>query len=117
MQPGSDNSATNETRHQIRIILLITALVILGMRHESESRTADTSMPSVILLRCQTLPCRHHPLFEKQESCGHPRGTFHMSLNECQLILVCSDRVFHQPNRRVDRSRDGRVETRTQARE
>ena len=116
MQLRSDNSSRNETRHQTRIILLITALVILGMRYESEPRTADDSVPAVTL-RCEIVTSRHHPLFEKQESYGHPRGTFHTCLNEYQLFLVCSDRVSRRPNQRVDRSRDGRVETRTQARE
>lgn len=103
-------------RHQMRNIMLLAMLLILAMKGYAEPNTADSSLPMIIPLQCKTLSSRECLLFEKQGSCEGPRGTFRRSLNECRLCLVCSARVFRQPNRRADRSRDGRVETKTPAR-
>jgi hypothetical protein len=102
-------------QRQRRIIILydfIAVVLILGVTFKSESTVPE---PVVTLLQCKSLPSREFPLLDKQGNYERPRGTFRMSLSERQLFLVCTDRVFRQPESRVDRSQDDRVETRIPA--
>src|SRR5215204_3163826 len=103
---------------QARFIILfdLTAMIlILGVTFKSESRPPDEGAPIVTLLQCKTLPSHESPLFDKQGNYERPRGMFRRSINERQLFLVCTDRVYRQPELRVDRSRDDRGETRIPA--
>lgn len=104
---------------QTSIVILsefVVVILILSVTFKSESKNdPDDRIPSITLLQCRALPSHESPLFEKQGSYERPRGTSRTSLNERQLFLVCTDRVSRQLNLRVDRSRDGRVETRIPA--
>lgn len=101
---------------QARIIILrdlIAMILVFGVTYKSEMRPPDDRVPMVTLLQCKTLRSHEYPLFERQGSYERPRGTFRMSLNERRLFLVCTDRVFRQPNLRAGRNQDGRLENRT----
>jgi hypothetical protein len=103
---------------QARFIIpfdLLALILILGVTFKSESRPPDERTPIVTLLQCETLPSHESPPFDKQGSYERHRGTFRTSINERQLFLVCTDRVYRQPKLRVDRSRDDRGETRIPA--
>lgn len=98
-------------RRQARIVILcdlMTMMLILGVTF----RPSEDRVRVVTLLQCKTLPSREFPIFDKQGSYERPRGTFRTSLNERQLLLVCTDRVSRQLVLRADRSQDGRLENR-----
>lgn len=104
-------------RRRARIVILcdfITMILILGISFKSELRPSEDR---VTLFQCKTLSSREFPLLDKQGSYERPRGTFRTSLNERQLLLVCTDQVSHRLVLRVDRSLDDRLENRIPARE
>lgn len=92
---------------------LVVMILIVGLTYRSGSNPSDHQ--TVTLLQCKTLASHEFPLVDKQGSYERPRGTSRTSLNERQLLLVCTDRVSRQLNLRADRSQDGHVETRIPA--
>ena len=101
---------------QARNIILydfIAVILILSVTYKSETSTGEQA--PITLLQCRTLSLPEFPLLDKQGSYERPRGRFRRSLNEYRLFLVCTDRVYRQPNLRADRSPDDRVETRIPA--
>ena len=103
---------------QARIIILcdsMALILILGVLYKSDSGRSDNPVRAFTLFQCTPRPSHEPPLFDKQGSFERPRGTFRTTLNERQLFLVCTDRVSRQPDPRVDRSQDGRAETRIPA--